>query len=1222
MSVKCALVVLWLIVFFVQSSSSARAEAALSVCIREVSSGIGVCDLMGNSAPVCIERLTGQELSSDGFFIRGDQEHLQKYSPRGSRIPGNGDLLLRADATGKDEQFLAGVEGDVLQHILPSSPEKDADDSVQKEGAGQVMVPAPGADNAEGIPSVPEVYVAAPRFSHEAGFYDTPFDLTMEGEQTCRLFYTTDGSVPDENSTLYSGPVHISDATNRPNTLSMRTDITVKGAVPPTEHVKKATIIRAVAVDPEGNRSKEVTNAYFVGFQDDEAYQDIPILSVVADPYDLFDEQDGIYVLGKEYQKWLSDENHDPELTIYRIPANYRLKGSAWEIPVSIQWFDAQNTLRLSQGAGLRIYGDWSRESANKSMSLYARKEYGADTFQVEILPGTAARKQLAVRNNPAWDSLLHALLQETGLQVSLSIPCLAFINGEFWGLYEIRDMQDAEAIADRFGLKEEDLIVVRNQELIAGSAPDEVVEKGIHEQLISEISAQDAGTPQGYEAISELMDVENYTTWIAANAYLNNTGTDHGNNCTIWRTAEKGNDGYEDGRWRWVFQDLDMSCYSYEGAEQMILSLSEDVIFQTLWKSEAFRTRFLTRIMDLANVELTTEYVKEYITPVLTYCNPYLRETNTRFASEGDAADKPGTRRISAFMSFFTSRREEVIRQLTEVFSLDRSTSRIRLTPLNHEISLQINGHQAHLYDDAWTGEYFTGCSVRLSVGDIPGYQFDGWYEGDERISSEETLEISTDTDRTLVPVYREIPVISLLNAKEILYGSGKSGFTIPLKDPMKMCVLLPDTSMEVTRNYLDNTITFRPDSAVGTPQGFTLTVPLTEYISEGGGFFELSAPDGGGQMKWRVFSRTGETSDYQELAVKDTLRDGLTKLSFAFPDEQMGQRSIDIRLEAEKENGTFILRGFRVYGMPMEASRAMAYEYARVAEAVGADEKYVPDLDQLADLDAEETEAEITSLRRKLQSAMTAGAMSDVASLGENPAWEGLSAYPVVFIDEKLIQAFYNQDAIGFPCPMEGTVYLYQVVGKTLQFRNTVPVEGSVISLEKQEGTFLLLDRPVETIRFRVSFDRDPIPDTLMTGSLSGMVPQSYLWMNMETLTGFQEESPIGLPISWSVGNVWLYQVRDDELVFRAETTLQDNTIRFTPAEGRYLLLDESVESYAEQAGWKKQEILDGQRTREREDQKRASTRKTLILIGCVLIGVIIAGTAAVVIRRRRGK
>ena len=163
------------------------------------------------------------------------------------------------------------------------------------------------------------------KFSHDSGFYDEAFDLTLSSDSG-RIFYTQDISKPDETKDLYVEPIRISDATEKENTVSSITEVVpyfneeVIGNVKhfdypysiPDYYVDKANVIKAYAIDNQGLMSNVSTKVYFVGFQEKLGYDGMNIVSINADPYDLFDYEDGVFVTGSLLDEWYAQQDPLP----------------------------------------------------------------------------------------------------------------------------------------------------------------------------------------------------------------------------------------------------------------------------------------------------------------------------------------------------------------------------------------------------------------------------------------------------------------------------------------------------------------------------------------------------------------------------------------------------------------------------------------------------------------------------------------------------------------------------------------------------------------------------------------------------------------------------------------------------------------------------------------------------------------------------------------------
>ena len=1228
--------VLCLLAICLFSCASTRNDTTFPFCINEICSNNGSHYEVAGSTPDYIElhNLTEWPVRLDGYYLSDDEDHLKKFSLDGYMIPANGYLILLADnkelpfklSALIESLYLSDSDGIIIQHVSLPELEKDSTFSLQEDGTWHISEPTPMEENLPGEPHI-KVYVAAPRFSHTAGFYDEPFDLTLEGYRTYKLYYTTDGSIPDENSIPYIEPIHIEDATAQPNKLSVRTDITINSATPPSEFVKKATIIRAIAIDQDGNRSIVVSNTYFVGFQNYDNYKNVPVLSIITDPYDLFDERDGIYVLGKTFQEWVTDDERDKSLDTYLIPTNYRMHGKEWEIPVLIQWFDEKNSLGLSQNAGLRIHGERTRENEKKSFNIYARERYGKSSFEFDFIPGSTEKDKLVVRANLGVDSIIHALLAETGIQTSPYTPCLTFLNGEFWGLYEIREKLDEKDIASFYGLSSTDIIIIKNNELEYGTEVEETVAseaRAVYTELISFLSEFDLSDPETtyeevFSKIDSVIDIDNYITYMAALTYLKDA--DYRNDFTMWKTTYIGDNKYEDGRWRWIFQDLDNSCRASESTTDIISLLPADILFSTLWIIPEFRTEFLTRTMDFANIILPPEYVEEFITPILTYYDPYLYETNLRF-SNNETSKKPGTKQISELMNFFNNRRDVLISQFRTSFGLIEGTGTITFRDIPQGMDLTINGHQAHIYGDSWEGVYFKGCEITFVAGEIPGYSFSGWYENDELLHKGRTLVLSTDLDHTVIPVYEELPVIVIMNETEMINSTGRYGFSKNLNDSAEQCLLQIDETITIKRKYIDSSLTLILDDSIDSPQGFSITLPLQDY--ESAGVILSMAWQATSQPKWHIFCGDSKDSSKEIPFECRDLADGLYRLSFTIPNEQVKKQYAYIRLEVESDNNpiSVTLNGFRIYGIPVDPALAHVNEYVRMLDSINAEEQYYPDMDQLRKMSSSEIESVIKSLRTSLQTALKTKALSTVGALGfSSPAFENLQDYPAITIDEKLIAAFYDKDTIDFDLPTETVLFTYKATDDNLQLITKLTTDQNNLSLSKNAGTFIFLEEPVEDIRFRISLEPVQFSDDLLE-AFSYMVPNNALWMNVDTFTNYQESNSVALPDDWSSSNVIIYHKLDNSLLYAGEKTIKDGSILITPSEGQYLLSDEPLESFEQQAEFNQREVNDAIRIQYENKKRWIELKQILIIVGIITLGMIVLGGAIILIVKGKKK
>jgi hypothetical protein len=584
------------------------------------------------------------------------------------------------------------------------------------------------------------IELSDPVFSLSGGFYTDDFLLTLSSaEQDTAIHYTLEGSDPSETSPLYSQPIPITSQIGTPGNLAMNLQ-TFSQWQPPIGDRDRAAVVRARSFKSDGSHSAIVTQTYFVG-PDLVGKYALPVVSLTTDPANLLDYEFGIYTPGRI---------HD---LMGGLMGNYKMKGVEWERPASFEYYNEFQQQLANQNIGFRINGATTRSYPQKSLRLYASDIYDEEDDFINIyFPAHGSNfegqmitsfKNLILRNSgndqsfPFYrDNLLPILLSHTSQDVHMFRPVNVFLNGEYWGIYNLREYLNEEFLAARHELDPQKIVVLENNgQLLVGNKED-----GKHyQEMLKFIIENEIKDQKNFDYLNTLMDMENFIDYQIGQIYSRNENWPF-DNIKYWRyktdTMQLMDLDGQDGRWRWLLHDLDTAFGVKGGAESAqfntLVKAEGEFLFRSLLNNEQFRTDFINRFADHLNTSFLATRVISVIDAMESEIAHDLPAQLNRWVILNGSLDAWESN-VQVMRDFAVKRPDYLRQHIIDRFGLP-GTAELTITHNGSQGSVQINSidlsnNTPGIEDDEnWTGVYFEGIPIKLSATPKPGYEFVGW--------------------------------------------------------------------------------------------------------------------------------------------------------------------------------------------------------------------------------------------------------------------------------------------------------------------------------------------------------------------------------------------------------------------------------------------------------------------------------------------------------------
>lgn len=654
-------------------------------------------------------------------------------------------------------------------------------------------------------------------FSKESGYYASAFELNIEAEGVEKILYTLDGSEPvegDASTKVYSGSLKVDNLKGKNVILSNSANsekYTLDGwaNVPAANSLDRATIVRAVGVREDGSKTKISTKTYFINNDIKKSYNGCSVMSIVTDKKNLLDDSTGIYIRGSKFDQM--DDGSDEAIKEY---ANFMQSGKEWERAAHMEFFDGDNTPMFSVGVGIRIHGGYSRRNQQKSLNIYFRESYdygGKNLKGYELIPDAKITydakageysndtltkySDVMIRNGgndsditKFQDVFIQGMVTDKNFTTQASRPCMVYLNGEYWGLYNLTEKYSDKYIQNKFGVDNKNIIAYKEFELDEGEDPEGAA---LNELLA--LGELDMTKEENYKKFTDLVDVDSFIDYYATEIYINNNDWWSGcnaktpnNNIMFWKVADPSKEvnengvanPYADGKWRYMLYDTEWSMGIYNsreaGAEYDSIkyhALGEvdpqnstdngrteangSKLFAAVYKNPEFKKQFITAFLDIRNYNFNYKRSVNALNNLTSLYRPLMDKHKVRW-NNGNISDG-----VNKMKSFLKTRETYALTMLETHYSELKNKSVDVTIRSNIADSYYVNTVNPVLGSEWFSGVYYKNYPVSLKAKDVEGYTFEEWKisggKTDQDTSSKEIDIILTDNKVTVEAIYKD---------------------------------------------------------------------------------------------------------------------------------------------------------------------------------------------------------------------------------------------------------------------------------------------------------------------------------------------------------------------------------------------------------------------------------------------------------------------------------
>ncbi|MDO4378706.1 MAG: CotH kinase family protein [Erysipelotrichia bacterium] len=475
--------------------------------------------------------------------------------------------------------------------------------------------PTPGYENYGGN----AVISFTPEFLTDKGIYEdiSTLDVVLHGYGN--IYYTLDGSEPTTSSYIYDQPITLT----------------------------STTVVKSKSINSGEIASATVTSSYIIN-----EHNSLPVLS--------------LSMKGSNFT-YLNNNSYEADL----------------QLPCYIEFFDSGKGFSIP--CSISCFGGNARGYDKKSYAIRFKGEYGAKNLKYKLFDNrdNAVYDSLVLRTGSNdWTRTIFRDAFSTGLSddyldTQASKACILYINGEYWGIYNIREKVNARFISDHYNV-DPDTVSIVNVDFTQKCGTENI------SYLFTWAENHNLAIKENYDYICSKVDIVNLIDYWISEMYCVNPDV---YNVRYFCSPE-----IDDGKWKYIYYDMDHGFRFYDvnyytrylcnpyGMTGWINNTYSNALPRRLFKNSDFVDLWLERLSyhleNTFNKERLNERLDQFIA---LYADEIERDRN-RWAGSYDSVSGtyPSMRlynqNIEVIRTFIDKRQDYILSQTKYYFGLSDS--------------------------------------------------------------------------------------------------------------------------------------------------------------------------------------------------------------------------------------------------------------------------------------------------------------------------------------------------------------------------------------------------------------------------------------------------------------------------------------------------------------------------------------------------------------------